>query len=369
MTDVNPPARRKKVAKNALNDSSSELSKAMGMISKAHGPAVLTRADMKPRWKHISTGIFSLDIAMFGGLPEGLATLGFGWEHSGKTTMGLRMLGQAQKKYPKKTPVLIDTEGTYDLDWGAVHGIDNENLALVQPENGEQALDIAVAMIKTAEVSCLMIDSLSGIMPMKTKQKSFEDAVVAEQARLINRFCATIQSEMIAERHRGHNVAVYLVNQWRYKVGQVYGDPRVLPGGTAQHYLASIKIDFKNKEKDGRDDDGHHQIDYNEHPFNIKKNKVGNGPREGNFKMIRNPDHPLGQGFVDDAETVVKWGKSTGVVSGGGSTWRVDGVDQKFGRLQEIADYMYSNFDFFDHFKTRLIGDYRESRGLDRNYL
>lgn len=346
-----------------------ELAASMASVQKAYGANVITTADLQPEWKHTPTGIFALDIALLGGLPEGLATLGYGWEHSGKSTMGYKFIGQSQKKYPDRRAVLIDIEGTYMPDWGAVHGINNEELVLVQPENGEQALDIACAVVKSKEVSTVMVDSLAGLIPKAVKEKSFEDADVGTQAKLIARFCSVVQSDFIAERHRGHRVALYLVNQWRNKIGVFRGDPRVLPGGLAQHYLAGVKIEFKNKEQEGRDEAGHQQIDHNEHAFTIKKNKVGTAAREGEFLMVRNPEHPLGQGFIDDARAVVTWGKSVGAVTGGGSSWRIRNCDQKFGRLQDIADYFYSDLDFFEQTKMEFISDYRESKGKSRSYL
>ena len=346
-----------------------ELADSMARLQKGHGPAIITSADMRPKYKHIPTGIFSLDIALLGGLPEGLATLGYGWEHSGKTTMGLKMLAQAQKKFPDRAPVLIDVEGTYSAEWGAVQGIDNERLVLVQPESGEQALDIARAMVTSKEVSVLMVDSLAGLAPTAMLNKSFEDATVGEQARMISRFCTTVQSDLIRERNRGHRVAIYMVNQWRYKIGVMHGDPRVLPGGQAQHYFASVKIDFKNKEQAGRDEAGHHQIDYNEHAFAIKKNKVGVAAREGEFRMIRNPEHPLGQGFVDDARAVITWAKSVGYVGGGGAKQTIRNVDRSFRTLQEMADYLYDEPEYDAWLRQSLISDYRESKGLSREYL
>lgn len=367
MTDVQVAPRARTRPANPIEQG--ELAASIAAITKNHGPAIITRGDLRPKWKHIPTGIFALDIAMLGGLPEGLATLGFGWEHSGKTTMGLRMLGNAQRKYPDKSPVLLDIEGTYSPEWGAVHGIDNERLVLVQPESGEQAMDVAVAMVKAQEVSCIMIDSLAGLAPRAMLDKSFEDATVGEQARMISRFCVVVQSELIRQRNRGHRVALYLVNQWRTKIGVFRGDPRVLPGGVAQNYLASIKIEFKNKEEAGRDDAGHQQIDHNDHSFTIKKNKVGVAAREGEFLMVRDPDHPLGQGFIDDSRAVITWAKSVGYVGGGGQKQTIRGVDQSFRTLQDMADYCYDTPDYFEWLKQNLIEDYRESKGLQRVYL
>lgn len=371
MTDVTPaPRTRTRTAPATPNPlEQGELASSIATLAKSHGPAIITRGDMRPKFKHIPTGIFSLDIAMLGGLPEGLATLGYGWEHSGKSTMGYKMLAQAQRKFPDQAPVLIDIEGTYSPEWGAVHGIDNERLVLVQPETGEQALDVARAMVTSREVSALMVDSLAGLAPNAMLNKSFEDATVGEQARMISRFCVTVQSDFIKERNRGHRVALYLVNQWRYKIGVMRGDPRVLPGGIAQNYLAAIKIEFKNKEQDGRDDAGHHQIDHNDHAFAIKKNKVGVAAREGEFMMVRNPEHPLGQGFIDDARAVITWAKSVGYVGGGGTKQTIRGVDRSFRTLQEMADYLYDTPDYNQWLRRSLIEDYRESKGLDRNYL
>lgn len=345
-----------------------ELAAAMATLSKAHGPAIITAGDMRPKFKHVPTGIFALDIAMLGGLPEGLATLGYGWEHSGKSTMGYKMIAQAQKKYPDQAPVLIDIEGTYSPEWGAIQGIDNSRLVLVQPESGEQALDVCVAMIQSKEVSCLMVDSLAALAPRAMLDKSFEDATMAEQARMISRFCVVGQSELIRQRNRGHRVAVYLVNQWRTKM-VTRGDPRVLPGGVAQNYWAAIKIDFKNKEEAGRDDQGHQLIDHNDHAFTIKKNKVGVAAREGEFLMVRNPDHPLGQGFVDDARAVITWAKSVGYVGGGGTKQTIRGVDKSFRTLQEMADHLYDDAEYNAWLRQSLIEDYRESKGLERVYL
>lgn len=369
MSTTTPQPRARARATNLSPLETGELKDAMAAIGKAHGPAIITRGDLRPRWKHIPTGIFSLDISMLGGLPEGLATLGYGWEHSGKTTMGLKMLAQAQRKYPDKAPVLLDIEGTYSPEWGAVQGIDNERLVLVQPESGEQALDVAVAMLQAQEVSTLMIDSLAGLAPRAMLDKSFEDATVGEAARMIGRFCVVAQSELIRQRNRGHRVGVYLVNQWRTKIGVFRGDPRVLPGGIAQNYFASIKIEFKNREQEGRDDSGHQQIDHNDHTFTIKKNKVGVAAREGEFLMVRNPDHPLGQGFVDDARAVITWAKSVGYVGGGGTKQTLRGTDKTFRTLQDMADHLYDEPEFGAWLRQTLIEDYRESKGLDRSYL
>jgi RecA/RadA recombinase len=193
-----------------------------------------------------------------------------------------------------------------------------------------------------------------------------EDQQVGLAARLIGKFLRKMQQALIDERKRNHYPTVILINQWRMKIGVMHGDPRTLPGGNALKYVHSVGVEITNKENvDGKDASGNNVVDFNEHMFRIKKNKVGNSIRSGEFKMIRNPSHPLGAGFIDDAATVVTFGRRMGFIEGDGSApKRVQGVDQSFQRFQDIGDYFYENLDFYEHFKRRLITKQRADMGL-----
>lgn len=347
-----------------------ELGALMAQAQKVHGANVIRSAELKPRYRHIPTGIFSLDMALHGGFPEGAISLVYGRASGGKTTTCMRAVANAQKKYPDMAAVFVDIEGTYQPEWGEKHGIDNSRLLLIQPTSGEQALDLAAASVSAQEVSIILTDSLAALTPGKELEKSMEDLTVGEQGKLIARFCRVSNSRMNEEKKRGHRPTMIWINQWRQKIGVMFGDPRVLPGGEAQHYFASTKVEIKNKEVMGKDTEGRQIPDHNMHSFKIDKNKVGTGIREGEFKMIRNPDSPLGMGFMDEAQTVINWARKTGVVTGAGSSWRVEGVEQKFGRLQEIADYFYADMEFYGHFQHRLICDYRDKCKVEpREYL
>lgn len=347
-----------------------ELATMMAEAQKLHGAPVIRAAELKPQYKHIPTGVFTLDIGLHGGFPEGAIALMYGRASSGKTTIAMRTMANAQRKYPDMASVFVDIEGTYQPEWGEKHGIDNARMLLIQPTTGEQALDLACAAISAGEVSIITVDSLAALTPGKELEKSMEDLTVGEQGRLIARFCRASNSRLNQEKTRGHRPAMLWINQWRQKIGVMFGDPRVLPGGEAQHYFASTKVEFKNREIMGKDDEGRPIPDHNIHSFKIDKNKVGTGIREGEFKMVRNPDSPLGMGFMDEAQTVVNWARKEGAITGAGSSWHVDGVETKFGRLQEIADYFYSDLEFYDHFQHRLICDYREKcKVAPREYL
>ncbi len=344
-----------------------ELGALLEATQKVHGPNVIRAAEIMPRFKHLPTNVFALDLALHGGFTEAAISLLYGREASGKTTIAMRTLASAQRKYPDMTPVFVDVEGTYHPKWAERHGIDNSNMLLIQPDTGEQALDLASAAVSAAETSIIVVDSLAALTPMKELEKSMEDPTVGDAGKLIARFCRVTQAKLNAERKRGHRPAMIWINQFREKIAFM-GDTRTLPGGKAQHYAASTKLEMKNKEIQGKGDESG-ILSVNEHAFKVDKSKSGVAMRTGEFTMVRNPENPLGQGFIDEAKTVVNWAKKTGVITGGGSSWRVDDLDRKFSRLQEIADYFYSDWDFYEALKQRLIMDYREHCELEREYL
>ena len=348
----------------------SEIGAVIAQFGKTYGDHVLRRATHKPKFLHIPTNVFTLDMGLHGGVPQSLLSMIYGWESSGKTTIAMRIIAQAQRKYPDMVAVLIDTEGTYDPVWGAIHGIDNEKLVLAQPDSGEQAVDLARALICSKEVCIVVLDSLPALMPIKEMDKAAEDAVVALQARLIGRFVRTASQSLIDERKRNHFPAVLMVNQFREKI-VVKGDSRALPGGNALKFFVSVRWEVKNHEVLGKDRFDSEVVDYNEHSWKITKNKVGNGLRNGEFLMTRNPDHPYGVGFIDDAKHVLTYMRKFDLVSGNGSTWYMDGVmdhsgtkPMRFGKIQEMLDYLYSDLDYYEGMKTRLIGMQRQNNGL-----
>ncbi len=342
----------------------SELDVAQAEIKAAFGDETIRRADVQPRYKHIPTGIFTLDMALLGGIPQSQVSLLYGREASGKSTLAYRIMGQAQAKFPDQAAVLVDVEGTYDDTWAKRHGIVSDRLFVVQPITGEQALDATERMVRSLDTAIVVVDSLAALLPYKEAEGSVEDQQPGMQARMIGKFVRKITSAMLEERKRGHLPTILLLNQWRYKIGVFRGDPRVLPGGQAQHYAASCKIEILNKEHLGRDQNDFETVDHNQHSFKIAKNKMGVAIRNGEFTMVRNPANPMGQGFIDDGRTVATWAKKLGLVTGAGSHWKIDGVDQKFGKLDEIVAYFYEDMERYFEFQHRVISKYREENGL-----
>jgi recombination protein RecA len=341
-----------------------ELAAVLGDITKKRGTGIVFAAAMKPRTMHIPTGIFTLDMSTMGGIQESAITHIVGWEGGGKTTVELRAIAGAQRKYPHMGAALIDVEGTYDPEWGEVHGVNNDTLTLVQPEYAEQAIDIATTLLKTANVSMVALDSLAALMPLKENDMSVEDYNVGGVSRVVNTFMRQATQALINERRRNHFPALFLVNQFRMKIGVMHGDPRTTPGGNAPKYFASTMIEIAKKEADAKNDEGgQNAVPYNTHIVKVPKNKAGGGIKVMEFSMIRDTYHPLGAGFIDDASTVITTAKKFGVITGGGPAWYIQGVNYKFGKADEIISFFYANMDFFYLFQRHLISLYRERRG------
>jgi recombination protein RecA len=200
-------------------------------------------------------------------------------------------------------------------------------------------------------------------MPFKELEKSAEDATVALQARLIGLLVRKGTQALLDERKKGHLVTLLLINQWRNKIAMM-GDPRSLPGGNALKFFTSLRFEVMNKEVLGVDARNTEVVDHNLHSFKITKNKIGNGIRSGEFTMIRNPDHPLEPGYIDEEETILAYARKFDIFTGGGSSWRLDEVDLRFHKIQEAKNYLLEHPDFTETLRVRLICEQRAACGL-----
>ena len=253
----------------------------------------------------------------------------------GKTTMTMRIAASALRKNPNKACIFIDAEGTYDPAWAHTHGLDTDRLYLVQPESGEQAVNIIDAVLREPETGCVIIDSLPALVPQSMIDAAAEDAIVARRAQLIGRLCSIILASYNAMRPQGHKCTVVFVNQWRHKIGPAFGDPRVLPGGQQPKYLCSHMIEVKAKPHNGKDGNGLDRLLHTDHTFVLKKHK-GAALHTGEYRMIHDPGHELGAGTIEQGQSVSTLGKSLGFVAREGNVWRVQGYEGEWRRKEEL---------------------------------
>lgn len=343
-----------------------ELENLLGEINKEYGEGTMQKASALTGLRHIETGIFTLDFALLGGVPQGFVSMLYGFESSGKSTVAMRIAANAQKKFPGRAVVYLDCEGTYDNSWASQHGVDNDKLFYASPASGEEAVNIAQGVMTTEETAVLIVDSLPAMVPQKEGDAASEDDFYALRARLIAKLCSKVLYCKNLLRAQGKQPAtVIFVNQWRTKLGMVMGDPRTLPGGNQPKYLASAMIELKNKEVPGKSSDGIDIVTHNDHSFVIKKSKAGNSIRTGSFKMIRDPEHELGAGSIDEAPAVLAFSKKMGLYTGGGTAYYLASMaDHRFQNGARAIEFLNENPDELMRAKQLLLMRQRHSMGI-----
>lgn len=190
----------------------------------------------------ISTGAISLDIALgVGGIPRGRVTEIFGPESSGKTTLALHIIAEAQKA--GGIAAYIDVEHALDPVYSGHLGVNIDDMLISQPDTGEQALEICEALVRSSAVDVIVVDSVAALVPRAEIEGEMGDSQVALQARLMSQALRKLAAAIGKS-----GTAVIFINQLREKVGIVFGNPEVTPGGRALKFYASVRIDLRRSE-------------------------------------------------------------------------------------------------------------------------
>jgi recombination protein RecA len=333
---------RQRARKNNSRALSGELSDTADEIRKRYGEGSLRTASEVKQPDRISTGVFVMDLATLGGIPLNRQSLLAGKRHAGKSMMCAKIIRGAQHQMPDQRVVYVDAEGTFDEVWNRTLGVDTERLLVADAETGEMAVDIADATIASMETSLLVIDSIAALAPTKEVEGSAEDVNVGIHAKLVTGMVRKITASLVRERARGHYVTVLYVNQFRSNIGgwAPFGQEALsMPGGKALEYATSLNIDIKNKENKGKNKESVDSIVTSEHPYSITKNKMCQGPRTGEFMLVRDDDVIPGcvTGDIDNASTMLTYAKKFNYYTGGGQAQflEFDDVKIKFGKQDQ----------------------------------
>lgn len=194
----------------------------------------------------IPTGIFHFDLASGGGFPIGKMSLVYGHESSGKTNLALLAIASAQRLYPDKRAVFIDAEFSLDGKWSKRLGVDIDKLIHVKPPYAEKAVDMFDGFLRAEDVSIVVVDSLAALATTNEIESETQKVAVGGASILINKM---IRKMNMAIGTRTQAPAVILINQIRYKVGVLFGNPETLPGGNGQHFHTSLKVKITSKAK------------------------------------------------------------------------------------------------------------------------
>jgi len=249
----NPPPQTTKTspgAQSIAQPKSGELFAAMAIIKKQLGEKSIVYGNQIPNPERLPTGVFEFDLATGGGFPKNRYSIVYGPESSGKTNLVYKAIASAQRLPPPcNKAVFVDLEGTFDPVWAMQFGIDVDALIVAKPSYGEQAVDMIDQLVRASDVAFLAVDSIAVLVAARELDGSTEKADVGSAALLTKRLANKVAVALSEEQKRDHNIAVVFLNQTRFKIGVMFGDPETMPGGQTVKFNASLIVRLYGKNK------------------------------------------------------------------------------------------------------------------------
>ena len=331
------------------------LEAAMGQIEKQFGKgSVMKLGDFTAmNVEAIPTGALSLDVALgIGGIPRGRIIEVYGPESSGKTTLALHMIAEAQKLGGEAA--FIDAEHALDPVYAKHLGVDINNLIVSQPDTGEQALEIAEALVRSGALDIIVVDSVAALVPKAEIDGDMGDTHVALQARLMSQALRKLAGAI----NKTKTVIVF-INQLREKVGIMFGNPETTPGGRALKFYASVRLDIRkieNLKQDG-------EVIGNRARVKIVKNKVAPPFREAEFDIM------YGKGISKEGN-IVDLAVNLDIIEKSGSWFSYNGARIGQGR-ENVKKYLIENPEMMKEVEEKIRANFNEafekSLGDDEN--
>lgn len=329
------------------------LEAAMLQIQKQFGKgAVMKLGDdnLRMNIEAISTGSISVDMATgIGGIPKGRITEIYGPESSGKTTLTLHIIAEAQKAGGKAA--FIDAEHALDPEYAANLGVDIDELIVSQPDTGEQALEICEMLVRSGALDVVIIDSVAALVPKSEIEGSMGDSHVGLQARLMSQALRKLTGVI-----NKSNTAVVFINQLREKVGVVYGNPEVTTGGRALKFYSSMRIEVRRVETIKSGD----QMLGNRTKVKVVKNKVAPPFKQAEFDIM------YGEG-ISKAGDILDCATEAGLIDKAGSWYSYDGNRIGQGR-ENVKVFLLSNPEIMDKLEGQLLDSLRRERNAYAGY-
>ena len=331
-----------------MNEREEALNQALKLIEKEYGKGSVMKLGAEPeKIEVISSGSISLDKALgVGGYPKGRIIEIYGPESSGKTTFALHAIANAQKN--GSFAAFIDAEHALDPTYAHALGVDIENLVLSQPDNGEQALEIAEALIKSGSIDVLVVDSVAALVPEAELNGDMGDSHVGLHARLMSQAMRKL-SGIISKTKC---VAIF-INQIREKVGVMFGNPETTPGGRALKFYSTIRLDVRRGEQIKIGD----QIVGNKTNIKVVKNKVAPPFKTATVEIM------YGQGISKESE-IIDLAANANILDKSGAWYAYKG--EKIGQGKEnVKMYLKANPKLKDELEKQVRDFYSKKEVID----
>ncbi|MDY0234484.1 MAG: recombinase RecA [Gudongella sp.] len=311
---------------------------AITQIEKQFGKGSVMRLgeDAKLDLDFIPTGSMELDLALgIGGVPRGRVVEIYGPESSGKTTLSLHIIAEAQKK--GGIAAFIDAEHALDPGYAKKLGVDIENLIISQPDTGEQALEITESLVRSGALDVVVIDSVAALVPKAEIDGEMGDSHMGLQARLMSQALRKLAGAI-----NKSNTTCVFINQLREKIGVMFGNPETTSGGRALKFYSSVRLDVRRIDSIKQGD----SIVGNRTRVKVVKNKIAPPFKQAEFDIM------YGEG-ISKHGSVLDTGVSSGIVNKSGSWYNYD--DVKLGQGRENAkDYLKQNPEVFDEIDLKI---------------
>ena len=330
------PDRKDKIKNLDLAISQIDKQFGKGSIMKLGDEGAVVPVDVVP------TGSMALDAALgIGGVPRGRLVEVYGPESSGKTTLVLHMIAEAQKR--DGLAAFIDAEHALDAKYAKALGVDIDNLLVSQPDTGEQALEIAETLVRSGALDIVAIDSVAALVPRAEIEGEMGDQHVGLQARLMSQALRKLTST-VAKSH----TCMIFINQIRMKIGVMFGNPETTPGGRALKFYASVRLDIRRigSFKEGTEVVG------NRTRVKVVKNKTAAPFREAEFDIV------YGKG-IDHLAEIIDLGINTGILNRAGA-WFSYGEERIGQGRERVKEFLLENPEIYAEIESKV----KENMGI-----